>query len=311
MATSKGKLHVLNRKHFSHISERAKGAKEELEQAKRQVQLAPSNAVFLGQVTSKRQAAHRLCEAERSFLQQQAKCTYLRNCDKGTKFFHALVKRNRKNFIAAITNSDDTVSTSLEQVSTGFVDYYSSSVSLEEVNPNVFSFGPSISEEQSQVLCRDFTDAEIRAVLDAIGNDKSPGPDGFSALFLKKAWAIVGEFVLAAVKEVFRNGQLLKQINHAVIALIPKSTNASTVDDFRPIACCNVVYKLIAKVLSARIGPCLSSIIDKAQAAFVPGRNMKDNILLMQQLIRGYNRKRTSPRCIIKIDLRKASDSIS
>lgn len=72
-----------------------------------------------------------------------------------------------------------------------------------------------------------------------------------------------------------------------------------------------MVYKLIAKVLSARIGPCLSSIIDKAQAALVPGRNMKDNILLMQELLRGYNRKRTSPRCIIKIDLRKAYDSIS
>lgn len=63
------------------------------------------------------------------------------------------------------------------------MDYYSSLVSLEEVNPNVFSFGPSISEEQSQVLYRDFTEAEIRAALDGIGNDKSPGPDGFQPYF--------------------------------------------------------------------------------------------------------------------------------
>lgn len=47
-----------------------------------------------------------------------------------------------------------------------------------------------------------------------------------------------------AVLEFFRNGDMVKQINHTTLALIPKSAHANEVSDFRPIACCNIIYKL-------------------------------------------------------------------
>lgn len=109
----------------------------------------------------------------------------------------------------------------------------------------------------------------------------------------------------------FVSGSLLKQINHTTIALVPKSDHASTVSDYRPIACCNVSCKVISKIITARLAPVLNSIIDPAQSAFVEGRSMIENIHLAQELFRKYHRKRTSPRCIIKVDLRKAYDSVS
>lgn len=94
------------------------------------------------------------------------------------------------------------------------------------------------------------------------------------------------------------------------MTLIPKSNHTPTVRDFRPIACCKVVYKVISKIIASRLAPVLGSLIDNAQAAFVEGRNMTENIHLAQELFRQYNRKMISPRCIIKVDLKKAYDSI-
>jgi hypothetical protein len=54
----------------------------------------------------------------------------------------------------------------------------------------------------------------------------------------------------------------------------------------------------------------LQDIISLAHNAFLGGRNMADNIHLMQELLRHYGRKRASPRCIIKIDFIKAFDSV-
>ncbi|WP_192819809.1 reverse transcriptase domain-containing protein, partial [Escherichia coli] len=81
--------------------------------------------------------------------------------------------------------------------------------------------------------------------------------------------------------------------------------------DFRPIACTNVIYKTITKIIASRMIPCLPGLIDPAQGAFVDGRLMLDNVFLAQELIKGYSRKHMSPRSMIKVDLRKAYDTIS
>ena len=118
-----------------------------------------------------------------------------------------------------------------------------------------------------------------------------------------------GDFT-AAVKEFFSSGQILRQINHSALALIPKFKDADKVEDFRPIACCNVIYKVISKIIALRLAPALISVIDPAQAAYVQNRKMVENIFLLQELLRQYGRKRASPRCILNVDLRKAFDSV-
>ncbi|CAH9110833.1 unnamed protein product [Cuscuta europaea] len=117
--------------------------------------------------------------------------------------------------------------------------------------------------------------------------------------------------VTRATKEFFNSGKMLKQLKYTVIALIPKTSHSPMVSDYRPISCTNVLYKIITKIIVARLSPTLSGLINKAQGAFVDGRLMFDNIFLAHELVRGYNRKQISPRCMIKVDLRKAYDTIS
>ncbi|CAH9051431.1 unnamed protein product [Cuscuta europaea] len=144
-----------------------------------------------------------------------------------------------------------------------------------------------------------------------LGMTRPRGLDGFSSAFFKENWSIVGDDVIEAVRGFFESGRLVEQINHTLIALIPKTSHSPTASDFRPIACTNVLYKVITKVIANRMIPCLPGLIDHAQGAFVDVRLMMDNIFLAQELVKGYTRKHCSPRCMIKVDLRKAYGTIS
>ena len=78
-----------------------------------------------------------------------------------------------------------------------------------------------------------------------------------------------------------------------------------------PISCCNTIYKCISKIIAARIKRCLPDTISPAQTAFVQGRSIADNILLTQELMKNYHLDSGPPRCALKINLKKAYDSIS
>ncbi|KAL0444979.1 UNVERIFIED_CONTAM: hypothetical protein Slati_2220600 [Sesamum latifolium] len=54
----------------------------------------------------------------------------------------------------------------------------------------------------------------------------------------------------------------------------------------------------------------LDKLISPSQNAFVPGRSIGDNILLAQELFHGYNQQHLPPRCALKVDLRKAYDTV-
>ncbi|XP_060974319.1 uncharacterized protein LOC133039432 [Cannabis sativa] len=125
-----------------------------------------------------------------------------------------------------------------------------------------------------------------------MNNHKAPGPDGMSVLFYKHYWESVGSDFCDAVLDFFENGNMHRGINATNIVLIPKVQNPKRTNQFRPISLCNMVYKVIAKILANRIRPILPSIICPTQAAFVPGRNIHDNNVIVQEIIHSFNRKR-------------------
>jgi hypothetical protein len=203
----------------------------------------------------------------------------------------------------------------MDEVGGESVRYYQhllgSSKSIIPVDVSVVQSWRCLGESAHSLLLAPVTKDDIKSSLFSIGNDKAPGPNSFPSLFLKKSWGIIGGDYCSAIQDFFFSGELLKQVNHSIISLVPKSENISTPSDFRPISCCNVIYKVISKILAGRLALAIHDIISPAQNAFLSGRSMTDNVYLVQELlIRHYNRKRASPRCLIKIDFRKAFDSV-
>ncbi|CAA7020367.1 unnamed protein product [Microthlaspi erraticum] len=164
--------------------------------------------------------------------------------------------------------------------------------------------------DQKSFLQSDFSSEEIKAAFFALPRNKTSGPDGYSAEFFTGTWAIVGPEVVDAVKEFFTSGRLLKQWNSTTLVLIPKIPNASSTADFRPISCLNTLYKVISKLLASRLQQILLQVISPSQSAFMPGRLLSENVLLATEIVHGYNWRNIEPRGMLKVDLRKAFDSV-
>ncbi|XP_056692042.1 uncharacterized protein [Spinacia oleracea] len=73
------------------------------------------------------------------------------------------------------------------------------------------------------ILNAPYTAEEVKVDLFSIPGVKALGPDGFGSYFYKGSWHIVGDEVIANVLDVFQHGKLLKEANHTVVTLIPKT----------------------------------------------------------------------------------------
>ncbi|KAL9830379.1 putative RNA-directed DNA polymerase [Arabidopsis thaliana] len=80
--------------------------------------------------------------------------------------------------------------------------------------------------------------------------------------------------------------------------------------DFRPISCCNVIYKVISKLIANRLKEVLPNFIAGNQSAFVKDRLLIENVLLATELVKDYHKDSVSSLCAIKIDISKAIDSV-
>ena len=169
-----------------------------------------------------------------------------------------------------------------------------------------------VTFDMQQALSSDFIEDEIKVALFQMGPTKAPGPDGMNALFYQKFWHIVGDTFVSAALDFLNFGQMLPAMNHTYIVLIPKVKNPVKMSDFRPISLCNVMYKIIAKVLANRLKQILPHIIAPTQSAFVPGRLITDNVLVAYEALHtmhGHKIGKTGS-LALKLDVSKAYDRV-
>ncbi|KAI0519364.1 hypothetical protein KFK09_006808 [Dendrobium nobile] len=223
-----------------------------------------------------------------SWIIQRAKVNWLKYGEDDLKFLYAKIRIRMGSKKSVVNLFNHNSQSSKEEVTATIINYYQ-----ELYNPippcnrdmAIFPVGTALAADQAQSLISFVTDGDIKAAVFSGSSKSAPGPDGINFHFYKSGWHILGSYVCRAIRSFFIKGYLPKGVKATALAIVPKKKNASNISDYRPIALCNVLYKIIAKTLATRIKPFMNLIVKDNQAGFVNSRVSTDNILIANDIL--------------------------
>ena len=155
------------------------------------------------------------------------------------------------------------------------------------------------------------SEEEVWKTISSLPSDKAPGPDGFTGKFYKGCWQIIKLDIMAAISAVWsRKFDNFELLNFAYITLLPKKEDPSCIKDYRPISLVHSFAKLVTKILANRLAGTLDQLVSPNQSAFIKGRFILDNFMLVHQTTKFLHQQK-QPRILLKLDINKAFDSVS
>jgi hypothetical protein len=126
---------------------------------------------------------------------------------------------------------------------------------------------------------------------------------------VKNFWYLLKGEVRILLDQFHGNARLPKDLLSYFITLIPKVECPSTLGEFRPISLLGCLYKIVAKVLAARLAKVMDSVVATTQLAFIKGRQLVDGVMVVNEVI--DLAKKTGRACLVlKVDFEKAYDSV-
>ena len=123
---------------------------------------------------------------------------------------------------------------------------------------------------------------------------------------------MVGGDVTNAMLSFLHSGHFLRKINYTHIALIPKKNDPKYMADFSPISLENVISRIVSKVMANMLKCVLPNVIFDNQSAFVPGRQITDNIFVAFEILHRMRNKGTGKKgqMAVKLDISKAYNRV-
>lgn len=129
-----------------------------------------------------------------------------------------------------------------------------------------------VSETDNEELMIGVSVEEVKTIVFFMHPDKASGPDGFNPSFYQIYWDIVHVDFVQFCRNFMQTGELPAWVNNARVCLIPKLKEPKTMGDLRPISLCNVLVRILSKIMANRIKKILGSIISDKQSAFIESR---------------------------------------
>ena len=214
---------------------------------------------------------------------QRSRALWNKCGDRNTKFFHATANQGRRtNKIEGLRGADEVWYDQPEDIEREILEYFSSIFST--ASPSLFAtsldaINPRVSVDMNVALLKKFSVMEVWKALHQMHPTKAPGPDSMSPIFYQKYWDVVGNSVTNSILQLLNTGCMSNGWNETYICLIPKVSSPQKISKFRPISFCNILYKIVAKVLANRLKLILPKVISESQSAFVLERQITDNVI--------------------------------
>ncbi|KAL4279829.1 hypothetical protein GQ457_03G024220 [Hibiscus cannabinus] len=252
-------------------------------------------------------------EQEESLWFQRARTKWINLGDRNTAFFHAsTISRSRQNKIAMLKLPDgswcDDQSILRNHALEFFRHLLTSEPRQKPVRREANSFVIPEACDTHRLLA-EVSKEEVRSIVFDMDPLKALGVDGLHTALYQKNWDMVGDSIFRVVSNFFATGMLEDWLNQTLLVLIPKVKASELISQLRPINLCNVIYKIISKLIVCRLKPFLPKWIDQTHASFVPGRQITDNIILAQKVMHSMARKKGRVGWMaLKVDLEKAYD---
>eukprot|EP00253_Pinus_taeda_P031182 PITA_31182 len=311
------RLKYWNKKDFGNVFAEKKICRKQMQDLNQDLITKGFDKAINDQVVQHHHEWENLCKQEEIFWRQRSRIQWLKEGERNTKFFHRSTIANRAhNRISSIKNEEGELLISHEAIEVKLFQHFQGITQennsdrdhfIREVTRNIPKL---VSKEDNFNLYRPITDEEVNEVLKDMQNGKAPSPDGFNVDFFKACWNIVKQDIVQVVEESKLNKTILKVLNTSFISLIPKQAMAQTPDKFRPIALCNVVYKIISKVVANRLKPLLPVLVLGEQSVYVEGRKILDNIIQAQEVVHSLTNKKQAS-MIMQLDISKAYDKVN
>ncbi|WJX28141.1 hypothetical protein P8452_16895 [Trifolium repens] len=242
---------------------------------------------------------------------QRSRSKWLKEGDANSKYFHMSINyRVQRNRMVALRTTDGWVEGS-SQVRDAVVSFFRNHFdNVEWSRPSLGGIVfPRLARDKADKLTDIFSLEEISEVVMGCDGSKCPGPDGFNFAFIKHFWDLLKNDVRILFDQFHGNECLPKCLSSYFLTLIPKVKSPQSLGDYRPISLLGCIYKMVAKVLAARLASVMDDLVPKTQSAFLKGRQLVEGVMVVNEVI-DYAKK-TRKKCLIfKVDFEKAYDSV-
>ncbi|CAN0919243.1 Transposon TX1 uncharacterized 149 kDa protein [Linum grandiflorum] len=235
-----------------------------------------------------------LLQQEEDYWRQRAKQFWLKDGDRNTRFFHATANERRR--WTMIKRLEDEEGRSVEDrvEMEGVVRRYFEDIFRRGgCNPETVTndIDGILCTTDNDLLLLPFNKEEFRLAMFSMDADKAPGPDGLNPGFYQHFWHLIGDEVFKAACSWLEEGVLPSEIQDTNIVLLPKVDEPKGMKELRPISLCNVLYRLVAKVLANRLRRVMPKLISEEQSTFIVGRSIIDNVMVAFETIHSMKRR--------------------